>query len=467
MFLYLQKIYFAISNCINAFSKKKSEKTLTLKCRETPRFVHISLAGQGGFGNVYKTNDTLLDRVVAQKEIFTTEEHFKQRAQQEAKILAKLSHPNIPAIYDIIFSENSISIIFEWIDGVTLKQFIKDNNRISFESVLPFFSDLCSALDFVHSKNIFHRDIKPSNIIIRNDNNSCVLVDFGIATDKKSSNSITQIGEVIGTPDYMAPEQRNGGVINQTTDIYALAIVLYECLSGKKFSISNYSSLAQNNPEIPETVDELIRLCTNEAQGKRVQTAKDFYMRLENAFSSKTLENDSQIWIKGSLKQIYFLLEKMNIDDFCGVGYGYKVMLFNRITKLITDDTPQMRNPLARLLSVLLPLCYKQDCSFFMKESIKYAFITQYGPNWIGNPALRKIILNIIPLTSIQNIESIAEEIPMIVSEITSSSMEENVKKGFYIDMENIIIALLNRTHEPIIDSMTTQLDHILRLIQK
>ena len=84
MFLYLQKIYFAISNCINAFSKKKSEKTLTLKCRETPRFVHISLAGQGGFGNVYKTNDTLLDRVVAQKEIFTTEEHFKQRAQQEA-----------------------------------------------------------------------------------------------------------------------------------------------------------------------------------------------------------------------------------------------------------------------------------------------------------------------------------------------------------------------------------------------
>ena len=88
--------------------------------------------------------------------------------------------------------------------------------------------------------------------------------------------------------------------------------MLYECLSGKKFSISNYSSLAQNNPEIPETVDELIRLCTNEAQGKRVQTAKDFYMRLENAFSSKTLENDSQIWIKGSLKQIYFLLEKMN-----------------------------------------------------------------------------------------------------------------------------------------------------------
>ena len=130
----------------------------------------------------------------------------------------------MPAIYDIIFSEQSISIIFEWIDGITLAEQIK-NNSLSIESVLPFFKDLCSALDFAHSNGIYHRDIKPSNIIIRRGNNSCVLVDFGIATDKKTAGGdITKEGETLGTHGYMAPEQEAGGDINQTTDIYSLAI---------------------------------------------------------------------------------------------------------------------------------------------------------------------------------------------------------------------------------------------------
>ena len=415
MFSFLRKICFA-----NFRRDKELPQTQLLSSNNTPRFKHLKLAGRGGFGCVYKSEDALLDRIVAEKVIFTQKQNLKQRAQREAKILAKLSHPNIPAIYDIIFSEQSISIIFEWIDGITLAEQIK-NNSLSIESVLPFFKDLCSALDFAHSNNIYHRDIKPSNIIIRNGNNSCVLVDFGIATDKKTADDITRAGETLGTPGYMAPEQEAGGNINQTTDIYSLAIVLYECLAGERFPTSGYRELSKINPEIPEPVDDIIKLCLEKSQEKRIQTAKNFYQRLLNAFSNQSTSDIYQIWAKGSLKEICESLQRMDVVIFKRIPAGDRAILFNRIKDLILYDSYKMRNHLAKLLCVLLNLCYDEDFSFYIKAALNFAFVVEYSPNWFGNPELRKKYLKLFLTLLIKTFKLLLRRYPLLFQKYPQS----------------------------------------------
>lgn len=445
----------------------ESSSTQRLDLGDAPRFRRLELAGKGGFGNVYKTEDTILDRIVAEKIIsYAFQKNLEHRARREAIILAKLSHPNIPAIYDIIPSDNSISIIFEWIDGTTLAEMIKDN-ALSIESTLSFFKDLCSALEFAHSHNIYHRDIKPSNIIIRRGNHSCVLVDFGIAKEKETANAITRVGEILGTRGYMAPEQERGGIINQTTDIYSLAVVLYECLSGTKLSVSDYRELAKINPEIPESVDNIIRLCLNESQEKRIQTAKNFFQRLKEAFDSPSADEIYQSWSICSLKVMCESLEHMDISDFRSVPAGYKAILLDRIKDLLVCNEYKMRNPLAKLLCILLSLlCDGDNFAFYMKSSLNFAFVVEYGINWFGNMELRQKILAIIPLASFRNIESIAEEIPIIITKISELPIPDSAKRMFYIEIKKIIIALLQRNHEPIISSMSLQLDYISKLIR-
>ena len=164
------------------------------------------------------------------------------RFQQEARILAQLSHPNIPAIYDVIFNEPDIDhpgngdpkfqIIFEHIEGTTLKQLIHDEGAIPLDDARIWFSQLASALGHAHSHGIVHRDVKPANIIIRLDRESCALVDFGIALTASQAERLTRTGYVVGTPGYMSPEQMAGEDVDARTDIFSLAVCLYEALAG-------------------------------------------------------------------------------------------------------------------------------------------------------------------------------------------------------------------------------------------
>jgi len=206
-------------------------------------------AGEGGFGRIDKAKDVRLERNVAIKIL---DPLFKEslspqdteRFLREAKTLASLSHPHIPAIYDMVFPENNgeFKLIFEWIEGFTVRQFIDTKGVMSLEQVSKWFGNICSALEHAHHKDIIHRDIKPSNLIITTNLEACYLVDFGISLRQSDLERLTPSRYPVGTPGYMSPEQLRGEELDASNDIYSLAIVLYECLSGQLPRMGEYQA---------------------------------------------------------------------------------------------------------------------------------------------------------------------------------------------------------------------------------
>src|SRR5262249_47984129 len=137
--------------------------------------------GRGGFGKVSKKRDRFLDRLVAVKQLrLLDDEEARERFRREAKTLAKMGHPNVPAIYDVKFADDRMEIYFEFIEGRALRELVNQGTIPSMDNTRHWFTQVAAALDHAHSKGIVHRDIKPDNIIISPDDRNAVLVDFGI-----------------------------------------------------------------------------------------------------------------------------------------------------------------------------------------------------------------------------------------------------------------------------------------------
>jgi serine/threonine protein kinase len=203
-------------------------------------FQQLRIIGRGASGLVVRARESITDREVAIKILFSLESDTGlERFMREARVLASLNHPNIVKIFKSGVSEKGNPFhVMEWIDGVSLadelqkSQILPDN--IFFES----FRQLASALEYAHQHNVVHRDIKPSNIMLCNDSEmlcSAKLVDFGIArqVSETAGAGITKSGVLVGTPIYMSPEQCSGASQQAGSDIYSLACVMYQCLSGK------------------------------------------------------------------------------------------------------------------------------------------------------------------------------------------------------------------------------------------
>ena len=200
------------------------------------RYQILALLGEGGMAAVYKAYDTRLARQVALKVITDTRQesdHFLKRFEREAKSLAKLSHPNIVGVHDYGEHDGHPYIVMEYLPNGTLKKFmgLPINYRRASELLLP----VAEALAYAHSQGIIHRDIKPANILL-SALDIPMVTDFGIAKvfSGRTDEQLTQVGSGIGTPSYMAPEQGQGLEIDQRADIYALGVVFYEMLTGRK-----------------------------------------------------------------------------------------------------------------------------------------------------------------------------------------------------------------------------------------
>src|SRR5215216_4674693 len=197
------------------------------------RYRVIRRLGSGGMANVYLAEDEELGRRVAIKMLddkHANDEQFVERFRREAKNAASLSHPNIVSIYDRGEAEGTYYIAMEYIEGRTLKDLIVSRGPLPVERAVSYARQILGAVRFAHRKGIVHRDIKPHNVLVDTDGRLKV-TDFGIA--RAGASQMTEAGSIIGTAQYLSPEQARGSPVDQRSDLYSVGIVLYELLTGK------------------------------------------------------------------------------------------------------------------------------------------------------------------------------------------------------------------------------------------
>src|SRR3989440_12727639 len=191
------------------------------------------LVGSGGMSSVYRAHDRLLDRKVALKilhEQYTADDQYVERFRREARAVASLSHPNIVTILDRGEDEGRQFIVFELVEGRTLAEILQEEGRLPVRRALEIAIQVARGLAFAHEHGLVHRDVKPQNVILNGDGRAKV-TDFGIARSLDVQ-GVTQTGTVLGTSNYIAPEQAQGGTVDGATDVYSLGVVLFELLTG-------------------------------------------------------------------------------------------------------------------------------------------------------------------------------------------------------------------------------------------
>ncbi len=225
------------------------------------RYEIHELIGVGGMANVYRCTDTLDDREVAikiLKDEYLNNEEFIRRFKNESKAIAMLSHQNIVKVYDVSFGDMIQYIVMEYIDGITLKEYIDQQGIIEWKDALHLTTQVLKALQHAHECGIVHRDIKPQNIMLLQDG-SIKVTDFGIARfSDKATRTMTE--QAIGSVHYIAPEQAKGDVTDGKTDIYSVGVMLYEMLTGRlPFDGESAVSVAlmqlQSTPKRPREIN--------------------------------------------------------------------------------------------------------------------------------------------------------------------------------------------------------------------
>ena len=259
------------------------------------RYEIHELLGVGGMAYVYKAYDNIEKRWVAikiLKEELAGNSDFLRRFRNESKAIAVLSHPNIVKVYDVSFGDRIQYIVMEFIDGITLKQYIEQQGEIKWREALYFTVQILRALQHAHEKGIIHRDIKPQNIMLLEDG-TIKVTDFGIARFSQAETQ-TMTDKAIGSVHYIAPEQARGGYINDKADIYSVGVMLYEMLTGQlPFVADNAVSVAimqmqaeptppsRINPSIPKGLEEITMHAMEKNPAQRFPSAADMLEDVE------------------------------------------------------------------------------------------------------------------------------------------------------------------------------------------
>jgi serine/threonine-protein kinase len=245
---------------------------------------------------VYRAHDRKLERTVAVKILhqrYNDEDEYVERFNREARMAASLSHPNIVTVIDRGEHEGRQYIVFEYVDGDNLKEVIGRSGPLPVERVLALGIQVASGLAFAHEKGLVHRDVKPQNVLL-NGSGTAKVTDFGIARSLTVGRGVTQTGTVLGTSDYIAPEQAQGAPVGERTDVYSLGVVVYELLTGElPFAGDNFVAVAMKHinepaprvstrrPDVPARLDAAIAVALAKEPSARFARMDDFRRELQ------------------------------------------------------------------------------------------------------------------------------------------------------------------------------------------
>ncbi len=270
-----------------------------------------ALIGEGGMGEVYQATDTTLDRDVALKvlpDAFTADPDRLARFEREAKVLASLNHPNIGAIYGLEKSGDTRALVLELIEGPTLADRIA-KGPIPLDEALPIAKQIAEALEAAHEAGVIHRDLKPANIKVRDDGTVKVL-DFGLAKAQNTTPqgdpslsptltaAATQMGVIMGTAAYMAPEQAKGRTVDKRADVWAFGAVLFEMLTGRRAFpgedlTDTIAAVMKSEPawdalpaDTAPRLTQILHACLEKDRARRVRDIGDVQLAMEGAFES-------------------------------------------------------------------------------------------------------------------------------------------------------------------------------------
>ena len=265
------------------------------------RYHIVERLSTSALGAVYKALDTILDRPVAIKCVRLdtpfaerTPDELRERFVREARIVARLQHANIVTIHDIVATPDRGFIIMEFIEGRTLESLNESEGRLPLSAAIQIITQLGSALDYAHERNVVHRDVKPSNILVSSSLNVWV-ADFGIAKSELSTN-LTMAGGVLGAPDYMSPEHAKGEDVDARSDLFSLGCILFELAVGDKpfrspsltgvlLSIINDEPVFPLNwqsLELPMALKPILHHALEKERDKRFASGAELVAALEN-----------------------------------------------------------------------------------------------------------------------------------------------------------------------------------------
>ena len=255
------------------------------------RYEILKSIGEGGMANVYLANDTILNRKVAVKVLrgdLSNDEKFIRRFQREAIAASSLSHPNIVEMYDVGEDNGNYYIVMEYIDGITLKQFLKKRGSLTIPEAIDVMLQLTDGVACAHDSYIIHRDLKPQNIMIKDDG-KIKITDFGIAMALNGT-QVTQTNSVMGSVHYLPPEQASGKGSSTKSDIYSMGVLFYELLTGKlpfrgdnaveialKHMKDNFPSVRKVKPEIPQSLENVLIKATAKNPNNRYENVKEMH----------------------------------------------------------------------------------------------------------------------------------------------------------------------------------------------
>ncbi len=275
------------------------------------RYKILDHLGTGGMATVWLGYDTILDRQVAIKtfKIDANDEDAVKRFNREAKAVTSLSHPNIVSIYDVENEGEFYYLILEYVEGMTLKDYMIKNPRIPIETIVHIAKQIAEGLSHAHQNGIIHRDIKPQNILM-NENLTCKITDFGIAR-AYGDTTLTQTNQMLGTVYYLSPEQARGNVATAQSDIYSLGILIFEMITGQipfkgesavaialKHLQEELPDIDKFRDNIPQSVKNIVLQATMKNPNERYISSKELFEDLSTVLNPERLHENKYTGFK-------------------------------------------------------------------------------------------------------------------------------------------------------------------------